>query len=201
LKEYINDDYSNTDIHDTHLKSTDDDYYFPNDFNNANANATNITADTIKNIFSQIKDISRASAEILSNKVKTYDNVQNGFYIFGIDLMIEINQTPETHTDKHTNIYKVILLEINEKSGYKTKTPNGRHKLDSLLFNWINNTILKPIFNTHTHTHTLLANSGTGLGNTLLANSGTGLTNSGTGLTNTPNKLLVFRKEEKYNNT
>ena len=48
-KEYIQEDWNNTDIHDTHMKSTDKDYFFPEDFNNINLNRHDINKDTINN--------------------------------------------------------------------------------------------------------------------------------------------------------
>ena len=144
--EYKNSDYSNPDIHDTHLKSTDADYFFPLDFTEANIGVDNITNKTIDNIFQQIKEIFIGVAKLLSEKVNTYDNIKNGFNIFGVDLMIENNIE---------NNYNVILIEVNDEGTYKVKQPETRSKIDSLIFNWVDEVIFKKLFNSQSNKSSL----------------------------------------------
>jgi hypothetical protein len=131
---YLQSDWNNPDIHDTHMKSTPEDWFFPEDFTNANLQRNDITLDTINNIFKQIKQIFVAVSELLSKSVSLYDNVENGFNIFGIDLMINHDLT-------------VILIECNAEGTYKSKEPKTHKKLENLLFNWINDIIFNPLFN------------------------------------------------------
>ena len=72
-EEYKNEDFSNPDIHDTHMKSTDYDYFFPLHFNKANIGRDDITFETVYKIFKQIKEIFIGVAKLLSENVSNYD--------------------------------------------------------------------------------------------------------------------------------
>jgi hypothetical protein len=131
--EYFKGDWENTDIHDTHMKSTEKDWFFPLDFTNANMGRNDITPSLIKNIFMQIRKIFYAISALLSKNVGLYDNVKNGFNIFGIDLMIKEDFT-------------VILIECNSQGTYKSKEAKTHIKLEKILFNWIDNVVMEPLF-------------------------------------------------------
>lgn len=131
--QYKHADWNNSDIHDTHMKSTPTDWFFPKDFTNDNiglGNAT-ITNQTIQNIFKQIKTILSAVSKLLSKTVSLYDNVENGFNIFGIDLMIKDDFT-------------VILIECNAEGTYKSKELTTHTIIENIMFNWVNDVILRP---------------------------------------------------------
>jgi hypothetical protein len=130
---YNNADWNNSDIHDTHMKSTPTDWFFPKDFTNDNINRSDITItkQTIQHIFTQIKTILSTVSKLLSKTVSLYDNVKNGFNIFGIDLMIKDDFT-------------VILIECNAEGTYKSKEPTTHTIIENIMFNWVNDVILKP---------------------------------------------------------
>lgn len=130
---YSQSDWNNPDIHDTHMKNTPVDWFFPFDFTNANLNRDDITFESIYKIFKQIRQIFIAVSELLSKSVGLYDNVKNGFNIFGVDLMIREDLT-------------VVLIECNAEGGYKSKEPDTHKILENLLFNWIDDVVFEPLF-------------------------------------------------------
>ena len=124
LLSYKNADYSNKEIHDTHYKSTAKDYMFPKDMQY-------LGTDNINNIIKQMRNILNYTSQILyNNKVSNYENIANGFYIFGIDFMIKDN-------------YDVMLIECNDTPGYKRKEKD--YTLEKELFSFINNVSFKPL--------------------------------------------------------
>jgi hypothetical protein len=130
---YVQSDWDNPNIHDTHMKSTPKDWFFPKDFTNANINRDDITFDTVYKIFKQIRKIFISVSELLSKTVGLYDNVKNGFIIFGVDLMIRDDLT-------------VVLIECNDEGTYKSKEPETHKKLENILFNWVDDVIFEPLF-------------------------------------------------------
>jgi len=130
---YVQSDWNNPEIHDTHMKSTPEDLFFPLDFTNAHTGRTDINFEVIYNIFKQIRKIFIAVSELLSKSVGLYDNVENGFNIFGVDLMIRDDLT-------------VVLIECNAEGTYKSKEPETHKKLEDLLFNWVDDVVFEPLF-------------------------------------------------------
>jgi len=124
---------NNPEIHDTHMKSTPEDWFFPLDFTNANTGRTDINFEVVYNIFKQIRKIFIAVSKLLSKSVGLYDNVQNGFNIFGVDLMIRDDLS-------------VVLIECNAEGTYKSKEPETHKKLEDLLFNWVDDVVFEPMF-------------------------------------------------------
>lgn len=129
---YITGDWNNHEIHDTHVKSTPVDWFFPSDFTSQNM-GTPISKTVIKDIFDQIRNIFIGVSDLLSRTVGLYDNIKNGFDIFGVDLMIRDDFT-------------VVLIECNDKGGYTPKSESTRIMIEKLLFNWINDVIFRPAF-------------------------------------------------------
>ena len=117
METYQQSNWNNPDIHDTHLKSSDRDWFFPDDFTNSNitnpeTNPGKNQSEMIPDIINQNRVILTAVAKLLSETVELYDNVKNGFNVFGVDLMIT--------SDSRGNA-KVVLLECNSEGTYKTK--------------------------------------------------------------------------------
>lgn len=144
---YQQSNWNNPDIHDTHLKSSDRDWFFPDDFTNSNITTPETNPETnpgknqsemIPDIINQNRVILTAVAKLLSETVELYDNVKNGFNVFGVDLMIT--------SDSRGNA-KVVLLECNSEGTYKTKESGTHKKLENILFTWIDKVILAPLFN------------------------------------------------------
>jgi hypothetical protein len=126
-------DWNNPDIHDTHMKTTPTDYFFPLDFTNSNMGRNDIDFETVYNIFKQIRTIFKSIAQLLSKTVNLYDNIKNGFNIFGVDLMIRDDMS-------------VVLIECNDEGTYKSKAPDTHKKLENIIFNWVNDVILESLF-------------------------------------------------------
>jgi hypothetical protein len=117
LLPYKNAEYSNKEIHDTHYKTTEKNYMFPKDMHY-------LGNDNINNIIKQMRNILNYTSQILyNNKICNYENIANGFYIFGIDFMIKDN-------------YDVMLIECNDTPGYKRKEKD--YTLEKELFSFIN---------------------------------------------------------------
>ena len=123
---FINDDYSNKEIHDTHRKSTPQPIFFDD---------LDLSDDIKKNIQNQINYITKYCVEIFKkNILKCYDEFDSCFHFYGADFMV-------------TTDYVVKLLEINKRPQYNHYNINPTF-IDYLnkLYNWIYDTIIKPIF-------------------------------------------------------
>ena len=125
---FINKDYNNTDIHDTHLKSTDDDYFFHDEFkNNKNYN----------DMISQIRLVITEYVKMIKNKIKPYDESKNAYKIFVCDFMI-------------TDDYIVKLLEINGINpiykSFNVKNHDYEIMFNRDYFGWIFQKTVAPIF-------------------------------------------------------
>ncbi len=120
--------------HDTHLKSTDDDYNFANDFNNENLNKS-ITKEDKDILWNKITEILIPIAKTMEknkNQIK-YSDTQNCYYVFGIDMMVRDNLEP-------------AFIEINYDPAVAFKKDTTNDKFSKLYFNWINETVLEPLF-------------------------------------------------------
>lgn len=127
-------DFNNKDIHDTHLKSTDKDYFFPQDFTTENM-GQNITPEIINTLWDKIRDIIKKIVIIGYNdvnKICLYNNHKNGFHIFGPDIMIDIDLNP-------------ILLECNAYPAYYMLDKSNNYLYEHV-FNLIDDVILQPTF-------------------------------------------------------
>lgn len=132
--QFVLKDFHNPDIHDTHLKSTEKDWYFPDDFTTANM-GKEITADIIEKIWIDIREIMRKITIVAldGNKhIRIYDTNKHGFHIFGPDIML-------------TEDFKPILLECNSNPTFR-RLDYTNHYLDKKLFDLIDNKILLPLF-------------------------------------------------------
>jgi hypothetical protein len=97
---YTQSDYRNKDIHDTHAKSTDHNWYYPDDL-------TMLSTGEKKYIHDQIVTVLTHAGNVIHTQIKLFPDQQNGFKVYGSDFLID--------TDLH-----VWLLEINGRSvGYK----------------------------------------------------------------------------------
>jgi hypothetical protein len=127
-KKYVPSDFGNKDIHDSHLKSTDTDYVFPNDLEKEyGPRMTN-------NYFKQINEILKYISDISVSDLTNYEESQNGYAINGCDFMITSDNT-------------VKLLEINRKTGFNFKTAKIRSFLSDYLLKNIFNEIIADVFN------------------------------------------------------
>ena len=125
--DYINDDWDNKFIHDTHIKSTQDDFYFPQDLFLDKFIEDDIIQQ-MKNVCFEIFNI------IKSSNIKTFNEVINSFEILGLDFMI-------------LDDYTVKILEVNNKLGFGVIN-QGSDKVNQYtydFFNWIYLNGIKPL--------------------------------------------------------
>ncbi len=130
---FVNNNYQNKNIHDTHYRHNDDDYIFPVHFTSKNINK-NIKDEDIIIILYKIKDICYKMSEIYSREVKLMYNSQNGFHIFGFDIMIDNNLNP-------------ILIECNRYQNTGLDYNNEMKVLfEKYFLDWIINIVIRPLF-------------------------------------------------------
>lgn len=127
--EYVNNEWDNKKIHDTHIGTTDDDYYFPEDLD--------IMESKKLEILDSMNYISRIVFNIIKeSNIRTFDEAVNSFEVLGLDFMI-------------LDDYSVKILEINNKLGYGVKN-QGTPKVEKFtrdFFEWIYKNAIKPIEN------------------------------------------------------
>jgi len=126
---YINSDYNNKKIHDTHQgKSLQiSEGSFPHDFPGTDDEKDKLLID----IRAMFKDI----FEAISNKVAKMDKCESGFQIFGIDMMV---------TDEN----KPVLLEINNQPGlpgYHKYHPGYVTRLSKEFYSGLWDTVINPL--------------------------------------------------------
>jgi hypothetical protein len=112
-KEYINDNYNNLEIHDTHARYTERNIYFPEEFNYGKKNTDKV--------LSQINLILSKVVEIYKPYAKCYRDTENCFEVFGIDFMVEDD-------------FNVILIEINDTLGLPPLPYNNNEDTDNNSF-------------------------------------------------------------------
>jgi hypothetical protein len=93
---FINGNYDNLEIHDTHGRYSTRNIYFPEEFNYGKENT--------ENVLSQMELILSKVIEIIKSNLKCFPESNNCFEVFGIDFMIK-------------NDFTVILIEINDDVG------------------------------------------------------------------------------------
>lgn len=128
-KPYIQDDWNNPDIHDTHLKSTGKYIMGPFDLSSENKKIFQ------EIIYPQMQDCLTLVSQLLNKHAKPYENSKNGFEIFGCDFMVR---------DESTG-YKVVLLEVNEHTGLSMADhPNRKNDFSQKYFSHIQKYIIQP---------------------------------------------------------
>jgi hypothetical protein len=125
LKPYRNEDYNNSDIHDTHFASTPHDYICPMDLpNNIKLQFTDI-------IYPNMRDCMLLVSKMFYGKANPYSQAKNAFEIFGCDFLVRDNN-------------EVILMEINDRIGFQLHSTLKRIELSNLLLDVINKGFIIP---------------------------------------------------------
>jgi hypothetical protein len=126
-EKYINGDYYNKNIHDTHISSTTKNRYFPMDID--------INEENKEYILKQIKHIVNLLTEIIKNNVEAYPESKYAFEVFGMDFIV-------------TEDFNVYLIEVNEKIGMKNADETDKTYSDFSYeyFKWIYDNAVKPFF-------------------------------------------------------
>jgi len=128
--------------HDTHVKSTDKYYTFKRDFNKDNLGSDiEITANIKNKILKSCYKICGILTRMILEKTGAdkkpsqilFNNQQNGYFIFGLDIFI-------------TSDFEPILIECNEQTGFSSKTITDCREYSTMIYNWINDNILIPLF-------------------------------------------------------
>ncbi len=129
---FINDNYDNLEIHDTHGRYSIRNIYFPEEFNYDKENT--------EKVLSQMELILSKVAEMIKSNLKCFPESNNCFEVFGIDFMIK-------------NDFTVILIEINDDVGirnynkYYTEEGNKMwHMHVKKYVKWIYDNGISPIY-------------------------------------------------------
>lgn len=122
--------------HDTHFKSTEKYFTIANDFTTENL-GIEMNNEIYNKIYNEIKIVCSGISKLIikskSNSSFLFDNQKNGFHIFGLDIFIKNDLSP-------------VLIECNMNPGFGTRTENGQNILSKNIYNWINETVLEPLF-------------------------------------------------------
>ena len=96
--DFINGNYQNLEIHDTHGRYSTRNIYFPEEFNYGKENT--------EKVLSQMELILSKVVEMIKTNLKCFPESINCFEVFGIDFMIK-------------NDFTVMLIEINDDVGIR----------------------------------------------------------------------------------
>ena len=118
LKPYHNSDYSNHDIHDTHFGSTERDYICPHDL------PKDLQIRFNKYVYPNMRACMLLVAKMFSRVAKPYPESRNAFEIFGCDFLVRDNN-------------EVVLMEINDRIGFKKYTTEKRIEFSKLMLDVI----------------------------------------------------------------
>jgi hypothetical protein len=120
-------DWFNKDIHDTHARDNDDELIFPMD--NKDSKLRNDFKDKY---IPKMKDCLGIISKFIKGKIGCYPQAENAFEIFGCDFLIKDDGN-------------IVLMEINDKVGYKCQTTKNTIRLSQLFFNEVIKSVLEPI--------------------------------------------------------
>lgn len=95
---YVEGEYCNPHIHDTHISSTPKNIYFPEEFP--------ATEDNKQKVIFQMNEVVHYLGKLMEIHAKPYPESKYAFEVFGIDFLI-------------TNTFDVIIMEVNDKIGLK----------------------------------------------------------------------------------
>ena len=121
-------------VHDSHLKSTDANYFFPKEFNEANLGVP-ITKQILDDFNEKCRIICRSITKVfVANKDKIlFENQDNGYSLYGIDILVKSNFEP-------------VIIEININTGIGAKKIENSEYISKILFDWINEIVIEPLF-------------------------------------------------------
>ena len=124
--------------HDTNWKATEKDFFLPRDFTNANL-SVHMTKEKFNIMWSHITNICKMITQIFENNKNKIllDNQQNGYHIYGLDLLIRNDLTP-------------VFIECNTKPGYGCNGVDCDYRVhqnykSKIIYKWINDTVLEPL--------------------------------------------------------
>lgn len=104
--EFVDKDYYNLEIHDTHGRYSTRNIYFPEEFNYGKENT--------EKVLLQMELVLSKVAEIVKPYLKCFPESKNCFEVFGIDFMVKDDFT-------------VMLIEVNDNYGFPSFPLNNRY--------------------------------------------------------------------------
>lgn len=122
------------DKHDTHSASTIDYYQYPNDFTTENI-GVDITLEKINHINRQIREICGVITKLIATRKDKllYVEQKNGYYLFGLDILVKDD-------------FSLSLIECNNNPSMGQKNKDALIKVSKLIYGWINDVVLEPLF-------------------------------------------------------
>jgi hypothetical protein len=119
--------------HDTHVNSTDDDYFYPKNFT---SNNLGVDMDDFKmnTLWKHITKICQILARIFENN-KAYllfSNVKNAYNLLGLDIMVRDDMTP-------------VFIELNFDPCFNFYNIENEILFSKKIYGWINDTVLEPL--------------------------------------------------------
>jgi hypothetical protein len=128
LKPYKNSDYGNPDIHDSHFRSTPQDYICPQDL------PEELKARFNNDIYPNMRECMLLVSKMFAGHAKPYPEAKNAFEVFGCDFLVRDNN-------------EVVLLEINDRINLKKYTVAKRIELSKLILDDIYKGFILPTLN------------------------------------------------------
>jgi hypothetical protein len=124
---YVDANYNNKGIHDTHISSTPRNLYFPEDLN--------IPKEKMKSVQTQMNTIVEHLGKLMFGQVYPYPESKHAFEVFGLDFLI-------------TQSFNVILMEVNDRVGMGSigNIDEKYSKFSHDYFNWVYENAIKHIF-------------------------------------------------------
>lgn len=140
---YIEGDYLNKDIHDTHVDSTDDDYFFPEDLIK---HKSIIDMNEFNKIFEKMRIILSIISKIAFTNFETYPNAKNSYAIYGVDFIMSRDLSTNHDTNHDTNNFNLYVLEVNGfRTAYSARTEKTKIMIGKMYSKWINDCIINHI--------------------------------------------------------
>ena len=133
---YNNRNYDDKDVHDTHFGSTNGDILCPRDLD------TLLKPVFGEKIYPNMENCMSYISELMKGYAKPYEQAENAFEVFGCDFLVKDN-------------YDVILMEINDKTGFTMNNVENKRTFSSIYLSVINNMLkssLWPVYNTRAKT-------------------------------------------------
>ena len=129
--EYKNSDYTNSNIHDTHIRHNVKDIFL----DNKSYKKFNINLIEYQNITNQIYHTLKSVFNIIKNHAKPYENAMNAFEIFGCDFLVDSKLI-------------VYLLEINDHIGHTFIDHKNKYviRFKKKMANWIYQKVIVELF-------------------------------------------------------
>ena len=133
---YRDEDFGNPDIHDTHVKSTPRNLFFPNDLDG-------VSPEQRKRLFIQMENILSCVGELLRlAHVGSYKESRYAYEVFGCDFLVTRDMCP-------------ILLEINQRIGMRSvPSDTDQDHYDAFArhyYRWVYDNAIAPTLEDHIH--------------------------------------------------